>query len=83
MGKNEEIEKRVIDIIIEETKNTELSIDSDVDLIEEDIIDSLAFINVIERLNDEFGIEIQPTQVNPNVWRKVERIIELVVSLKQ
>ena len=32
-------------------------------------------------LNDEFNIEIQPTQVKPDTWRSVDKISDLVQNL--
>ena len=40
-------------------------------------------IELISTLNDEFNIEIQPTQVKPETWRNVDKIVELVKSLQQ
>ena len=70
--------EKIIDIIIELTEYGELRNAPDTDLIEEDILDSLAFINLITRLEDEFGIEIQPTQVPGDTWRSVDGIVRMV-----
>ena len=74
---------KIVDIIIKLTEYEELRENPDVDLIEEDILDSLAFIELINELQEEFGIEIQPTQVDKNVWRKVDRITKMVEELLQ
>ena len=50
-------------------------------LISNDIIDSLAFINLIDQLSMEFGIEIQPTQVTADTWRTVKSITQMVNDL--
>ena len=54
--------------------------DEEIDLLENEIIDSLAFIELISSLENEFNIEIQPTQVDPNTWRSINSIIDLVKS---
>lgn len=59
------MEEKIIDIIEELTGYEELREKRDIDLLENDILDSLAFIELINALNDEFNIEIQPTQVKP------------------
>ena len=41
----------ILNIVIEETGYDELRDNQDIDLIANDIIDSLAFINLIDRLN--------------------------------
>ena len=73
------MEEKVIDIIIEVCGDESLRENiKEIDLLENDILDSLAFINLISRLEEEFNIEIQPTQVSPDTWRKVSSIVELV-----
>lgn len=77
------MEKRIIDIIVEMCGDESLRDNIEtIDLLENDILDSLAFITLISRLEEEFNIEIQPTQINPDTWRKVSSIIELVKSNK-
>ncbi len=75
--------EKIIDIIVFLTGYEELRDDPDVDLIEEEILDSMAFVGLIAELEDEFGIEIQPTQVPGDTWRSVDRIARLVESLKK
>lgn len=74
---------KIIDIIEEVSGYKNLRENLDVDLLQNEILDSLAFIELISTLNDEFNIEIQPTQVKPETWRNVDKIVELVESLQQ
>lgn len=74
------MEDKVIDIIAEICENEIIKDNLDIDLIENEILDSLAFITLISRLDEEFDIEIQPTQVKPDTWRSINSIIELVKS---
>ena len=67
-----------MDIIKGVTNYDELTIDNDINLIENNIIDSLAFIELIAQLEDIFNIEIQPSQVQNYTWRTVKNIIEMV-----
>ena len=76
------MEDKVIDIIVEISENEEIRNNLEIDLIESEIIDSLGFINLISRLEEEFDIEIQPTQVKPETWRSVSSIVELIKSYK-
>lgn len=76
------MEDRIIEIIEELTEYKGLKDNRDIDLLEKEILDSLAFIELINSLEDEFNIEIQPTQVNPNTWRSVKEITKLVEKLK-
>lgn len=72
------MEQKVVEIIQKVTNNTELTIDNTIDLIEEDVIDSLAFIELITELEDTFNIEIYPSQVPSQTWRSVESIVQMV-----
>ena len=51
--------------------------DNDYDLLENGILDSLAFIELFERLEDE-GIEIAPTRIDREKLRTSGKIEELV-----
>lgn len=46
------------------------------DLIDSGALDSLAFIELLEELED-IGVEIQPTQVDKNEFRTVEGIVKI------
>jgi D-alanine--poly(phosphoribitol) ligase subunit 2 len=76
------MEEKIIEIIekISDCKN--LKENRDIDLLENEILDSLAFIELITALEDEFNIEIQPTQVKPDTWRSITSIANLVTMLK-
>ena len=77
------MEDRVINIIAEICENETIKDNLNIDLIENEILDSLAFITLISRLEEEFDIEIQPTQVKPDTWRSINSIIELVKSYNE
>lgn len=72
------MKEEIIQIIIKLTGYEDLSNNLDVDLIEEDILDSLSFIELITELEEKFDIEIQPTQVSSNTWRSVDNIVEML-----
>lgn len=72
------MKEKIYEIIKELTGFEEIE---NVDLIENNILDSLAFIELISELEDEFDIEIQPTQVPSETWRNLDSIVELVESL--
>lgn len=76
------MENKIIDIISEITENEDIKSNLDIDLIENEILDSLAFLVLISRLEEEFDIEIQPTEVSLDTWRSVCSIIELVKKLE-
>lgn len=72
------MEEKIIGIIERVTEYKELRKNIEIDLLENEILDSLAFIELINSLEEEFDIEIYPTQEEPKTWRKVENIIEMV-----
>lgn len=76
------MEEKIIEIIENLTGYDKLKENVDIDLLENEILDSLAFIELMTTLEEEFNIEIQPTQVEPNTWRSVKKIAELVEKLK-
>ena len=76
------MEEKIIEIIENLTGYDKLKENVDIDLLENEILDSLAFIELLTTLEEEFNIEIQPTQVDPNTWRSVKKIVEVVEKLK-
>ena len=69
---------KIIDIIVKVSYDTKIIEDNNIDLIKSGILDSLGFINLISMLEDEFDIEIQPTQIPSSTWRHVDSIVQLV-----
>ena len=76
------MEEKIIEIIENLTGYKKLKENIDIDLLENEILDSLAFIELITTLEEEFDIEIQPTQVEPNTWRNIKKISDLVKNLQ-
>lgn len=77
------MEDKIIEIIEELAEIDNLKENKEMDLIENDVLDSLAFIELIYRLEEEFNIEIEPTQVKSDTWRKISEIEKLVLDLKK
>lgn len=69
---------KVLEILVELTGEDSLFDNAGIDLIESGIMDSFTYSELLYSLEDEFGIEIQPTQVESDVWRSVERIARLI-----
>lgn len=76
------MEEKIIEIIEKLTDYKELKNNKDIDLLENEILDSLAFIELIETMNNEFNVEIQPTEVTPDTWRSVKNIAEYIQMLQ-
>lgn len=77
------MENKIIEIIENISGYNNFKNNIDIDLIENEIIDSLGFIELIAMLEDEFNVEIQPTQVSSDTWRSVGSITKLIISLKK
>lgn len=74
------MEERIIQIIEELTGVKDINKNSD--LLEEEVLDSLAFIELIETLENEYDVEIQPTQVPPYTWKNVNNIVNLIKKIQ-
>lgn len=72
------MEDKIINILVKVCDDEAIKIDKNIDLIETNILDSLAFINLIAELESEFKIEIQPTQIEPDTWRSIDKIVKMV-----
>ena len=63
--------------IIQTIGNNGEHVGPDQELLESGILDSLAFIMLLEKISDRWGIEIQPTQVERESFRTAAGIVEL------
>ena len=72
------MKEEILELIIKLTGYEDLRNNINVDLVEEDILDSLAFIQLISELEDKYDIEIQPTQVLVDTWRSIDGITKMV-----
>ena len=75
------MKEKIIEIIEKVSGYKDLKENINIDLLENEILDSLAFIELITAIEDEFNIEIQPTKVIPDTWRKVSLIEKMIYTL--
>ncbi len=54
--------------------------DCDVDLLESGILDSLARVEWLNAVEDQFGTAPQPTQIPPQVWHNAQKLVRLCES---
>ena len=73
------MEERILEIIKELTDVKDIK--ENTDLLEKEILDSLSFIELIETLENEYDVEIQPTQVPTYMWKNVTNIANLIRNL--
>lgn len=70
--------EKIINIIYEISENDEFMLNSNMDLLENEIIDSLGFMELISKIEEEFNIELQPSQISSNTWRHVSDIENMI-----
>lgn len=74
----ENIDQQIIDLIVEVTDEEEIGDYRDSDLFEEDVLDSLGAIELLVRIEEEFGVVIAPTELEREEMNTVNKIIERV-----
>lgn len=72
------MEDKIMQILVDVCEDETILEDETINLIETNILDSLAFINLISRLEEEFNIEIEPTEIPYEVWTSSKSIIAYV-----
>lgn len=77
MDKNE-IESRVLEMLEEICDDGAVREERDVDLFEAGLLDSLAAIEVLVGIEENFGVEIAPTAVERKEMNTVNKIIEQI-----
>ena len=75
---HENLEQEVIDLLVELTGEEELGDYRDVDLFEEEVLDSLGAIEVLVALKKQFGVSIAPTELERDEMNTVDKIIDRV-----
>ncbi len=72
------LEKQIIDLIIEITDEEDVAEERDIDLFEEDILDSMAAIELLVAIKDNFGVTIAPTELEREEMNTTNKIIARV-----
>ena len=75
---HENLDQEVIDLLVRLTGEDELADYRDVDLFEEEVLDSLGAIEVLVALKQQFGVSIAPTELEREEMNTVDKIIERV-----
>lgn len=69
---------KIIEIIYEISENEEFKVNPDIDLIENEVIDSMDFLELISCIEETFNVELVVSQIPSSVWRKVNSISEMI-----
>lgn len=74
----ENLDQEIIDLLVELTGEEELGEYRDVDLFEEEVLDSLGAIEVLVAIKKQFGVQISPTELEREDMNTVDKIIARV-----
>ena len=72
------IDQQIIDLVVDISGEDEAADDLDMDLFEEDILDSMAAIELLVALKENFGVSIAPTELERDEMNTVNKIIARV-----
>lgn len=77
----EALEQRVLEILAAACDDHRVLTQPELDLYGEDLLDSFAWVQLLEGLEDAFDLEVWPTQVPPEETATPERVVGLVRRL--
>ena len=72
------MEEKILDLLEEVCDDDVVREDLDMDLFEEDILDSLGFAELLTMIEDELGVVIAPSEVVRDEVNTANKIIALV-----
>lgn len=72
------IDDQIIELIADISGEDEVAEERDLDLFEEQILDSMAAIELLVAIKDEFGVSIAPTELDRSEMNTVNKIIARV-----
>ena len=74
------MEEKLLNIIVNLCDEEEIRENLDMDLIEEGLLDSLAMVELLVSIEDEFGVVISPTEFDKDELSSVHKIEKILVS---
>lgn len=75
-----DIDERIVELIVEISGEDEVADERDLDLFEEQVLDSMAAIELLVAIKDEFGVSIAPTELEREEMNTVNKIIARVTE---
>lgn len=79
----EQITEQVLDLVVDITGEEDVREERDLDLFEEDILDSIAAIELLVGIKESFGITIAPTEYERDEMNTVNKIVARVCERLQ
>lgn len=74
------MEEKVLNMLIEVTANDDIAEEKDLDLFEAGLLDSLGIIEVLLKIEEVFGLRLQPTDLEKKDMATVNNLIEFLQS---
>lgn len=74
----QDVEEKILDMLEELTGDEVVREDKDIDLLEEDLIDSLDYVELLIMIQKEFDLVIAPSEMTKEEMATPSRIIETV-----
>lgn len=71
-------EQHILDLIARACGDPAIAQQPDMDLLQSGLLDSLAIITLLGDLDDELGIELQPTALSQEDWRSPSTILKAI-----
>lgn len=72
------MEEKVLNLLVEICEDEVVREDLDINLFEEDLLDSLAFTELLVAIEEQFGIIISPSEVERSDVETPSKIIALI-----
>lgn len=74
----DELERRVLELLASACGDPRAAREPDLDLYGEALLDSFAWVQLLEALEDAFGLELWPTRVKPENTATPAKLVALV-----
>lgn len=72
------LERRVLEVLVQACGDPRAAENPDLDLYGENLLDSFAWVQLLEGLEDTFGLELWPTRVKPEDTATPAKLVALV-----
>lgn len=72
------MEEKVLNILIEVTGNDDIAEERDEDLFEAGLLDSLGIIEVLLKIEEVFGLKLQPTDLEKKDMATVNNLVSFL-----
>ena len=72
------MEEKVLDMLIEVTGSDDIAEEKDTDLFEAGLLDSLGIIEVLLKIEEVFGLRLQPTDLEKSDMSTVNNLVKFL-----